>query len=70
MAALSQTNQKMNEAIAAYQASLDAKISKAELLVQFNTLRAEILERMNLRQQILTIALAGVGMFLLVLLEK
>ena len=52
-----------NEAIAAYQASLEAKILKTELLVQFNTLRAEILERMNLRQQILTVALAGVGIF-------
>lgn len=52
-----------NEAIAAYQASLQVKISKAELLIQFNTLRAEILERMNLRQQILTVALAGVGIF-------
>lgn len=52
-----------NEAIAAYQASLEAKILKAELLVQFNTLRAEALERMNLRQQILTIALAGVSIF-------
>jgi 8-oxo-dGTP diphosphatase len=52
-----------NEAIAAYQASLEAKILKAELLVQFNTLRAEILERMNMRQQILTVALAGVGLF-------
>jgi 8-oxo-dGTP diphosphatase len=52
-----------NEVIAAYQASLDAKIGKAELLVQFNTLRAEALERMSLRQQILTVALAGVGIF-------
>jgi len=52
-----------NEAVAAYQASLDTKISKDELLVQFNALRAEVLERMNLRQQILTVALAGVSIF-------
>lgn len=52
-----------NEAIAAYRASLEAKILKSELLVQFNSLRDEILERMNLRQQILTTAVAGVGIF-------
>lgn len=52
-----------NEAVAAYQASLQAKVQKSELLSQFNTLRDEILARMNMRQQILTIAVAGAGLF-------
>ena len=52
-----------NEAVAAYQASLQAKVQKSELLVQFNALRSEVLARMGMRQQILTIAVAGAGLF-------
>ncbi|MEZ4646209.1 MAG: NUDIX hydrolase [Chloroflexota bacterium] len=52
-----------NEAIAAYQASLQEKILKAELLIQFNALRDEIISRMNMRQQILTATIAGAGFF-------
>jgi 8-oxo-dGTP diphosphatase len=52
-----------NEAIAAYQACLEEKMLKEELPLQYNTLRAEILKRMELRQQILTVTLAGISIF-------
>lgn len=52
-----------NEVVAAYQATLQEKVKKSELLVQYSALRDEILARMNMRQQILTVAVAGAGLF-------
>lgn len=52
-----------NQVLAAFKARMEEPKMREELILEYEALRAEVLARMNMRQQILTIAVASAGIF-------
>lgn len=52
-----------NEVLNAYKAKLEKAMPKDEMILQYEALRSEVLARMNMRQQLMTMTIAGAGVF-------